>query len=83
MPKQTIDYSKMPPDAKREKAVQDCKDYINDDKIFKDVVVYCGACQSLEELQGGMAMFMGIEGYPAVAMWETYNNKEIQDGKED
>ena len=73
--KTTIDYAKLEGQAKIDKAVQDIKDYIDDETIWKNVVYYCKSCLDIDELRGGLGMFMGIEGYPVVAMWETYGNK--------
>ena len=81
--KTEISYHKLEGQAKIDKAVQDCKDYVNDDTIWHNVERYCKSCNTLEEVQGGLGMFMGIEGYPAVAMWETYKqDKETDNGRE-
>lgn len=75
----TIDYGKFTLPAKREKAVQDVKDYL-DDK-FDIVVELTAACPSLEQVRFNLA-FAGIDGYPSQAMWETYNTQGIAEAKE-
>jgi hypothetical protein len=72
--KREIDYAHLSGDAKREKAVQDCKDYVGDDRVFKDLVTYVSGCDNLSQVHNALSMFLGIEGYPATAMWETYRD---------
>lgn len=67
----TVDYGKLEGDAKREKAVQDVKNYLGE--RFHVVVGFVEASKELKDVEFGLDMFLGIEGYPVQAMWETYH----------
>ena len=78
--KQTRDYSKMTPLAKREKGVQDVKDYLGAE-MFDTAVRCVVSCITVEHVRFNLS-FTGIEGYPSKAMWETYNKTGQQEAKE-
>ena len=77
--KQTKDYSKLTPLAKREKGVEDTKFYLGD---MWDIAVKCVIeCDTLEHVRFNLS-FTGVEGYAARAMWETYNKTGIAEARE-
>ena len=56
-------------------AVQDCKDYINDHTAWIKIVEYIESCSEEEQVHQGLGMFIGIEGFPCTALWETYRSQ--------
>jgi hypothetical protein len=61
-----VDYEGMPEEAKKVKALNDCRDYLGDEH-FQRLVVECR-----KEARQGVMVFslIGIEGYPARALQE-------------
>ena len=72
--KDTKRYNNEDESANIAKAVQDSKNYLGEDsKTWANLVAYLKVCNTLHDVQYG-CMFGGIEGYPCLALWETYGD---------
>lgn len=75
--KQTIDYSSLTGEAKRQKAIDDCTFFLGEDHYNKCITIIA---QSLKEgttpsQAANLLSFTGVQGYPATVMVEEAQKK--------
>lgn len=73
-------YAGLDGEAKRDKAIADIKDWLGSDEMFGKLVMAVELSNTLEVARF-YCEFVGVQGYPAQAMWERYNTQETHNGK--
>jgi hypothetical protein len=73
--KQTISYADLQGYEKRRKALQDVLHYLNSYELYKKAVEYVKSCNKEAQVHFGLN-FIGIQGYPVVAMYERYKERQ-------
>jgi hypothetical protein len=73
--KQSISYANLQKCAKRRKALQDVLYYLNSYDFYKKAVEYVKSCNKEAQAHFGLS-FLGIQGYPVVAMYERYKERQ-------
>ena len=71
----TVDYNVLEGDAKRQAALEDVKEFIDDEHKYAEIVEYIKACATLPQAEFGLGMAVGIEGYPVKALFEEYHKE--------
>lgn len=78
-----VDYSNLTGQAKREKALADCKYYLGEDRYRKTMILIDQELQSgettIEQMIAALALYLGIQGYPAQAMVESASAHPIEE----
>lgn len=67
------DYSKLEGKEKKAAAIQDCIDYLGDER-FNNLVLAIGKEIKTKEQLAFYCEFAGIQGYPVEAIWSKYGN---------
>lgn len=66
-----IDYGNLPADEKRQRALDDLRNWsscVEWDNVFRDISAMPPTKESAKAIHWQFAMFVGIQGYPIVAM---------------
>jgi hypothetical protein len=76
--KNTINYENMLPHEKREKAINDVKEYLNGTQAFDGILKFIDDCSDdqYEYFSTTIEMLCGIQGYPVKALWQTYKENQ-------